>query len=582
MNLPRKPISLLLGLILSSGLTSTLAVASPQETATAEHYPLTGLPVEDEVVAAIVQEAEQNGQVTTILEELVIGIGPRLTSSKKLTEACQWAADRFEEWGLQNVRLEEWGTFPVGYDRRFWEGRLIQPIKRPITFGFHAWTPGTDGPVRGTVKAGPRNPEELEAMRGTLAGAWVLIGGTPPRFGRDDSSFASTLGNFLDQEGIAGVLRPTRTELIHTGGNHRIDFENLPTRLQLNLHREDAKLMHRLLEEGKPVELEIDIAVQFSPGPVPLYNVIAEIPGSEKPEELVIFGGHLDSWDGARGAQDNGTGSATTMEAARILGKLGVKPKRTIRFMLWSGEEQGLLGSRKYIEQNLEENQRISAVIVHDGGTNALVGIAATPAMEPMFEEVFAPVTTMAAEDGDEETSFAVRPVASLPYGIGSDHDAYLRHGVPGFFWQQSGKAKYSYVHHTQHDTFANAVQNYQHYSAKVVAISAWRLANAEGMVPREGMLQERNSRPRRSLGVFLEDGSVKVRGLVDGGLAKTAGLKKGDVIWKIDDQEIRDQGELRRLLRRSGDRKKVKIRRGEQVLDYWFDWGKKTASQVQ
>ena len=146
------------------------------------------------------------------------------------------------------------------------------------------------------------------------------------------------------------------------------------------------------LKDGKAVTLEFDIRNYFKKGPIKLYNVIADIPGTEKPDEYVIVGGHIDSWDGATGATDNGTGVSTTLEAARILMKAGVKPKRTIRFMLWSGEEQGLLGSAAYVKAHKDLMPKISAVLVHDGGTNYLSGIGATEAMLSDFEQVFAPV----------------------------------------------------------------------------------------------------------------------------------------------------------------------------------------------
>ena len=192
------------------------------------------------------------------------------------------------------------------------------------------------------------------------------------------------------------------------------------------------------LKDGKPVTLEFDIRNYFKKGPIKLYNVIADIPGSELPDEYVIVGGHIDSWDGATGATDNGTGVATTLEAARILMKAGVKPRRTIRFMLWSGEEQGLLGSAAYVKAHKDLMPKISAVLVHDGGTNYLSGIGATEAMISDFEQVFAPVKEL-----DPQFPFEVRKVAGLSGG-GSDHASFLAANVPGFFWRQVGQGSLS------------------------------------------------------------------------------------------------------------------------------------------
>ena len=234
------------------------------------------------------------------------------------------------------------------------------------------------------------------------------------------------------------------------------------------------------LKEGKPVTLEFDIRNHFKKGPIKLYNVIADIPGSERPDEYVIVGGHIDSWDGATGATDNGTGVATTLEAARILMKAGVKPRRTIRFMLWSGEEQGLLGSAAYVKAHKDLMPKISAVLVHDGGTNYLAGIGATEAILSDFEQVFAPV-----KDLDPQYPFELRKVAGLTGG-GSDHASFLTANVPGFFWRQSGKARYQHTHHTQFDTFDAAVPEYQRHSSLVVALAAYGIANLDHLLSRD------------------------------------------------------------------------------------------------
>ena len=214
------------------------------------------------------------------------------------------------------------------------------------------------------------------------------------------------------------------------------------------------------VKEGKTVTLEFDIRNYFKKGPIKLYNVIADIPGTENPDEYVIVGGHIDSWDGATGATDNGTGIATTLEAARILKKAGVKPRRTIRFMLWSGEEQGLLGSEAYVKAHKDLMPKISAVLVHDGGTNFLSGIGATEAIYSDFEQVFTPVKEL----DPKNYPFAVRKVAGLRGG-GSDHASFLSANVPGFFWRQDGKANYEHTHHTQYDTFDAANPDYQKHS---------------------------------------------------------------------------------------------------------------------
>lgn len=565
----------------------------PQDVVTqAETWAVTGLPREDAVCAAILAEAEKGNLVMEHLRELVDGIGPRLTSSTNLTEAVHWAEARFSNFGIPETRHEQWGEFPVGFDRRLMRGRVLAPMKMPLTFASSAWAPGTEGVERGPLLLVPGNEEAIEAARGTFAGAWVLLTGTKtPRWDSEDDNYRAKLGRFLDQEGIFGTVKIARNELVITGGRYRVDWNELPTRTAVRVPRDEGRQLSQWLEQGVAVEIEFDLDYRFIEGPIPQYNVIAEIPGTDKADELVIMGGHLDSWDGATGTNDNGTGVATTMEAARLLAAAleatGQQPRRTIRFMLWSGEEQGLLGSKAYIEQHPEEMERISAVLVHDGGTNYLSGINATPLLMPIFEEVLEPIDRMVANYEDDEIKFRIRAVDSVPLGIGSDHDSYLRLGVPGFFWNQAGESNYTYVHHTQHDVYENAIARYEEHSAKVIAMTAWRLANTEQMLPREDLLDpnrsnNRSSRNRRMLGVFLDEtDGLKVRELVKEGISEKAGIKAGDRFVEIAGQKLESQGDLRRALRVDEDVKIIVIQRGELKLQSTFNWKEKTASAL-
>ncbi|HVR86614.1 MAG TPA: M20/M25/M40 family metallo-hydrolase, partial [Planctomycetota bacterium] len=430
------------------------------------------LPQSDPTVDAIVKEERSNSQVMAYLDHLTNQIGPRLTGSTRLTQACEWTRSEFEKMGLQ-ARLVEWGTFPVGYDRGHWSAKMTAPEPLDLTIGFAAWSPGTKGPVSGPAVLAPSTDEELAAVKAKLKGAWVISTVRGP----------AKYQVAYDEAGIAGQIRTEGNEFIHTDGRYRIEWEKLPTRVVVTLLGSQHKHVVELLQAGKDVQLTIDIEAEFKQGPIKLYDVIAELPGTEKPDELVIVGGHLDSWDGATGATDNGTGVSTTLEAARLLTKVGAKPKRTIRFMLWSGEEQGLLGSRAYIKAHPQENARISAVIVHDGGTNYASGINATEAMVPIFEKAFEPLLSL-----DPDMKFQIKKVAGLPQGIGSDHDSYLAAGVPGFFWLQAGRAKYGFGHHTQNDTFALAIPEYQRHTSMVVAIGALRIADLPELLPRENL----------------------------------------------------------------------------------------------
>jgi hypothetical protein len=308
---------------------------------------------QDDAIERIIAAGSKDNQVMEDLDWLTDRIGPRLTSSENLQIAVEWARDRFKEEGLE-ARIEEWGEFPVGFNRGPWLGKVIAPTTQPLEFGTPAWSAGTHGAVRGPALLAPRNQQQLDEVRSKLRGAWILISdaGIPGRgqellgpTSRPNADFQKKLQAAYDEEQIAGTIRPTRTDLVVTSGNYRISWDKLPTTPQINLVRKQFDQILSWLRDGQPVQLEFDIRNHFRKGPIKLYNVVADIPGTEHPDEYVICGGHIDSWDGATGATDNGTGCATALEAARILVKSGVKPRRTIRFMLWSGEEQGLLGS---------------------------------------------------------------------------------------------------------------------------------------------------------------------------------------------------------------------------------------------
>lgn len=507
----------------------------------------------ESVIQAMKKEAtEKESEVQATLKELVDGIGPRLTSSTNLTRACEWARDKFSGFGIANARIEKWGEWPVGFDRGAMKGRITVPEAMILEFTTPSWTPGTNGPTEGPVVAAPASVEELEKVGSSLQGAWML--GDVPGLKREERAAA------LAKTGILGTINGVRGDLVLTGGNQNITWDKLPQEVRISVNGTQFKRLKEWVDGGTKVRAEFDLPQKFVKGPIPLYNVIAEIPGTEKPDELVIVGGHIDSWDGARGTTDNGTGTATTIEAARLLMSAGAKPRRTIRFMLWSGEEQGLLGSRAYMESHADENDRISAVLVHDGGTNYVSGISATAAMMPIFTKVFDPLTKLS-----EELKFTIREVKALPMGIGSDHDSYVQKGIPGFFWSQAGKANYNHTHHTQYDTFDAAIPEYQRHTSLVVAIGALAVANLPEKLPREGLRSptEVVKGPRRSIGVqFDSDDSLLVASVTEGSAAAKAGVKAGDTLKKVNSTDVKDRFDLRAALREAGEKAKLTVLR--------------------
>lgn len=526
--------------MIRTGLTALVALFALTVISSAQQQTST-----DKARAAIMKEGRANNQAMKHLDELVNGIGPRLTSSDNLTEACKWAVDKFKSFGIENARMVEWGTFPVGFNRGTLKGKMISPEKLDFELTTRCWLPGTQGATKGRAVLAPTNADELKALGKRLRGAWVLSSGS--RFGRrrrggnsgeGANNFREQLATAYKKAGILGLVVGGRSEkLVHTSGNYRITWDSRPTQVEVIIRRDQWKVVEGHLKNDKKVELEFNIENKFKKGPIKLYNVIADVKGTEFPDEYVIFGGHIDSWDGATGTTDNGTGVATTIEAARLFMKSGIRPRRTIRFMLWSGEEQGLLGSWAWIRQNEGELKKISGVFVHDGGTNYVSGVAATRSMLPMFTEALGPI-----EGLNEKLPFTVREASSLPAGIGSDHDAFLSSGVPGFFWSQKGRAIYSYTHHTQHDTYKAAIGEYEAHTSMVVAMAAVGLGHVDSMISRKGMRG-------RKLGVSLDYGDMTVTAVTSGSAAQDGGIMKGDKLFKIGKREIKRRRDLRRSL---------------------------------
>jgi hypothetical protein len=506
------------------------------------------------VEAAVVAEGRDRSQVMRHLEQLTGKFGPRLTGSENLAAACAWTRERFAEYGLE-ARLEEWGTFPVGFNRGPASGRIVAPVEVTLEVGTMAWSAGTRGPVRGAAIPLPADDAAFEAARERLRGAWVVV----PRRGR-----TAALQQRCEEAGAAGFVTTQGGELIVTDGNYRISWDALPKRVTVYLTGRQHALVAGLAEKLPEVTLEFDIKNEFKQGPIPLHNVIADLKGSEKPDEFVVVGGHLDSWDGARGALDNGTGVATTIEAARLLAKAGARPRRTVRFMLWSGEEQGLLGSTAWVRAHPQEVARTSAALVHDGGTNYVSGICATEPMVPIFEKVFAPIRTV-----DATMPFRIRtPYVSIPF---SDHHAFTMAGAPGFFWDQAGHSDYNFAHHTQNDHPRLAIREYQIHSSIVIAVGAYGLANLDELLPRQGVGVPAAG-PRRRLGLTLGEGAV-VAFVREGSVAARAGVREGDVLLKLGDVSIAEGATLGEALQKAPAKAKLLVRREgkELALDVEF-----------
>jgi carboxypeptidase Q len=533
---------------------------------------------DDPVIQAIVALAAADSQVDDHLAALAVEIGPRLTATPQLTEAELWAVDQFESWGLTATR-EQWGDFPVVFERGKASGEVIRPARRELEIGTHAWTPGTRGqdgleagaPVRGQALRYPSDAASLRAGKPYLRGAWIMI---PHGFDRPPKQLREQIERAFEQAPIAGLVyaagAPDDTQ-IETHGRHELEPTKLPTRVEIRLRGDQHHELLAQMDEGVYVELEFGVANRLLPGPVPVYNVIAELQGAELPNERVVIGAHLDSWDGASGAIDNATGVATTMEAARLLAaacvRAGVRPRRSLSFQLWSGEEQGLLGSLAWVAAHPDLLAGISAVLVHDEGTNYLAGLSVTPEQHAIMSTVFDPVQKLAPQT----MPFELRLVEGLPYEP-SDSTSFLRAGVPAFFWAQAGRSDYDRYHHTQYDHADAVIDEYQRHSALVVAIAAWQLAEAPERLARSNL----QPLPRRMLGVELDETTIV--GINDDSIARHVGLRIGDRLISLDGVSLTTDDDVVAAMQRGAAIKTAVIERSDeqgakQRVELIFDW---------
>ncbi|HEU4563428.1 MAG TPA: M20/M25/M40 family metallo-hydrolase [Gemmatimonadaceae bacterium] len=456
-------------------------------------------------VRAIVAEGMNRSRVAADLEYLTDVIGPRLTGSAGMRRANEWTAERFRAYGADSVWTEEW-PFGRTWERGAISVRMLEPQQRWLGAVSWAWSPGTNGAARGdVVYVDARDAADFDArFAGRLRGAWVMTRAPLPMPNPDgdpltaadsadllarrralfappasaaERAFRASLPSLLAREGAAGIIRSGDKEFaLYTMSGSPMAISALP---QIVVSHETYSQFHRLLAARTPVRIEASITNTLSERPVTSLNTVAEIRGTERPDEVVLLGAHLDSWDLATGATDNATGSIAVLEAARILKAAGVRPKRTIRFALFSGEEQGLFGSRAYAETHRAELDRYQAVLVLDNGTGRITGMALQGRNElrDFWRALFAPIGALGP--------FSVRAGNKG----GTDHLSFLPFGVPGFNFDQLSRG-YDHTHHSQVDTYDHALPDDVKQAATVMAATAYQLANA-------GMLLPRNPAPR-------------------------------------------------------------------------------------
>lgn len=554
--------------------------------------------VAPELVARIVHEGLENSRVMDLELELC-SHGPRLTGSEGFVRASQWALARFAELGL-DARFEKWGEWSLIWDRGQWSGRVVKPtwsrgdwagaprsdISLELQVATPAWTAGTKGKVAGALVRIPKTVEELDALRPRLAEVY-LYGKRPSRSARDaaDKELYEAFQEAVSEMPPLGFVQSARStgladrrfpNQIRVFGNHNVargSWEKRPMTPEIVVRDDQADLLEEMLDAQQEVIIEFDLRNRFTQGPIELNNVIADLKGTEKPDEYVIVCGHLDSWHQAQGATDNGTGTTSTIEAARILTAAGAQPKRTIRFILWSGEEQGLLGSHQYVVMHRQEMDKISAVLNHDQGTNWVQSLSVTEAMSPMMEQVIAPVLALESPEPEfDGPVFHLRKSAKMSGGGGSDHASFLSAGVPAWSWGQRGTSSYGYGWHSQWDTYDIVVPEYQRHTATVIALVALGIANLPELLPREGV--ERGGRYdfpgflSRTFGLELGE-ELEVANVVAGGAAARAGLQKGDRLTAVWGEPLETPVDMYRAWRAHGEDEKIEftVKRGGSEL---------------
>lgn len=431
----------------------------------------------------IIDEGKNRSQVMRTLHELCFDVGPRVLGSPELDHAEAWAMAKFTGWGLKNVHLEKWGEIPVGFERGPHQiGRMIEPYATDLTFTTMNWMPGTHGPVKADAAWAPQDVAEINATPGKFRGKWIICRDKVSMRGAQ-SKETPEYREALDHVGIAGRIYGCPSDLVHSHGTFKDKtYEHHPTGVEIDVAKSDFDRIARNLDFGRRVTLEFDLDNRWIKGPLPTYDVVAEIPGTEKPDECVIVGGHLDSWNtpGSQGACDNGTGVSTAMEAARILATVGAKPRRTIRFILYTGEEEGLLGSFGYVENHKADLAKISAVLNDDGGTNYQGGYWGQEQYKSIMEAAYAPTAK-----AFPEMPMKFEVVKSMTGDMGSDHAPFNLAGVPGFDTLEEGRADYLHIWHTQFDRYDQAIPEYLVQSGTNHAVVAFNLANLPNLLPR-------------------------------------------------------------------------------------------------
>ena len=482
------------------------------------------------------KEAMERSQIMKTMHMFTDLYGPRLTGSPNHKAAADWAVKQMTAWGLENAHLEPWDFKHPGWLNERLTAHLVSPVKDPLVCEVLAWTPSTKGTVQASAYAlvVPERPSQeqltlvLNNLKAKVRGKIVLVGKpatipvniNPPakrltdeqaqqRYGPNARPFNfptpsptptpapdapkpltnrqvdEQLDTFLKENGALVRVNDAGREFrqIRAFNNRTFDVNKaVPTVVMSN---EDFGRISRILADGTDVVLEFNIVNRVFPEGATSYNTISEIRGTDKADEVIMLGGHLDSWHAATGATDNAIGCAIMMEAARILKTLGVQPRRTIRVALWSGEEQGLLGSQAYVKEHFgsfEEPkpgyEKFGGYFNIDSGTGRVrgAGVFGPPATADILRDILAPFK----DDG----VVGATVTRSRRLG-GSDNTSFNQAGLPGIGMGQDPIEYGTHTWHTNLDTYERILEDDVKKDAMVVAWAVYQLAMRDDMLPR-------------------------------------------------------------------------------------------------
>lgn len=467
--------------------------------------------VDLDAVARIRQEGLERSRIPELARHLTEVIGPRLTGSPGMKAANEWTAAELKSWGLTGVEVEPWGRFGRGWENVSYEGRILTPYSQVMPGQPSAWTGSTKGTITAPVVVVEGGVDSVARYGSRIRGALVLLApprALPPEFGEVerrtplDSLFApvnqhprppigwDTLlvriqkqqahgDSLLRAAGVAGIITGSGSAYgtIRGGGDWSATNPEAPIPVpNVIIPQEQYNEMYRNVTAGVPVKVQLNVQNRFLTDDLNAYNTLGDIRGSDKPDEYVMIGAHLDSWHYGNGATDNAAGTVVMMEAMRILKALNLHPRRTIKIALWSGEEEGIYGSRGWIRKHPEMGPKISAYLNLDNGTGRIRGVwdQSNEKAIPIFEQILWPfrdLGVMAVRHGNTGST---------------DHVSFDDAGIPGFNFIQDPIEYGLRTHHSSNDVYDHLVLDDLKQAAVVVAATAYELANRDEMFPRK------------------------------------------------------------------------------------------------